>query len=274
MTAYQIIACDMDETLLSSDATICRRNIEAIAAARRAGVKFVPATGRGYASLEGVLKSTGLWQQEKEYVISFNGCCITENKSNRRLYWNPLPFTTAAALYEKGIAYGLCLHAYTANTVYIYRPSTAKIHFLNGRMAFTETTERSLDFLAGQDIVKLIYMHPDMTYLQNLQKELQPLLRSVCVSFSSNRYLEFANEGVTKAAALYKLADLLHVPYAETLAIGDNINDAAMLRAAGLGVGVANLHEAIREDCDVVTAATNNEGAVAEAITRFVLNHT
>ncbi|ERT60473.1 hypothetical protein HMPREF1250_0694 [Megasphaera vaginalis (ex Srinivasan et al. 2021)] len=29
-----------------------------------------------------------------------------------------------------------------------------------------------------------------------------------------------------------------------------------------------------REDCDVVTAATNNEGAVAEAITRFVLNHT
>ena len=27
---YKIIACDMDETLLSSDATICRRNIEAM----------------------------------------------------------------------------------------------------------------------------------------------------------------------------------------------------------------------------------------------------
>ena len=27
---YKIIACDMDETLLSSDATICRRNIEAV----------------------------------------------------------------------------------------------------------------------------------------------------------------------------------------------------------------------------------------------------
>ena len=33
----------MDETLLSSDASICRRNIEAIAKAKAQGVKFVPA---------------------------------------------------------------------------------------------------------------------------------------------------------------------------------------------------------------------------------------
>ena len=30
MNNYKIIACDIDETLLSSDATICQRNIEAI----------------------------------------------------------------------------------------------------------------------------------------------------------------------------------------------------------------------------------------------------
>ena len=44
---YKIIACDMDETLLSSDATICQRNIEAITAPIAKGVKFVPCTGRG-----------------------------------------------------------------------------------------------------------------------------------------------------------------------------------------------------------------------------------
>lgn len=33
MNNHKIIACDMDETLLSSDATICQRNIEAIAKA-------------------------------------------------------------------------------------------------------------------------------------------------------------------------------------------------------------------------------------------------
>ena len=45
MTAYKIIACDMDETLLSSDASICQRNIEIIQKAVAQGVKFVPCTG-------------------------------------------------------------------------------------------------------------------------------------------------------------------------------------------------------------------------------------
>ena len=57
MPAYKIIACDMDETLLSSDASICQRNIEAIQKAVSQGVKFVPCTGRGFRSVEGVLTS-------------------------------------------------------------------------------------------------------------------------------------------------------------------------------------------------------------------------
>ena len=55
------------------------------------------------------------------------------------------------------------------------------------------------------------------------------------------------------------------------MAIGDNINDIEMLEAAGLSVGVHNLNPVIRKYCDVVTDATNNEGAVAEAIERFIL---
>ena len=44
-----------------------------------------------------------------------------------------------------------------------------------------------------------------------------------------------------------------------------------MLKAAGLSIGVRNLNPAIRQYCDVVTDATNNEGAVAEAIEKYVL---
>ena len=79
------------------------------------------------------------------------------------------------------------------------------------------------------------------------------------------------HKGVNKGAGLWKLADLLGVPHAETIAIGDNINDIDMLKAAGLAVGVHNLNPVIRKYCDVVTSATNNEGAVAEAIEKYVL---
>ena len=79
------------------------------------------------------------------------------------------------------------------------------------------------------------------------------------------------HKGVTKGVGLLQLARFLHVQPVETMAIGDNINDIEMLKAAGLSIGVHNLNPVIRTYCDVVTDATNNEGAVAEAIERFVL---
>ena len=48
---YRLIACDLDETLFQSDRTISQENLEAIRALDKAGVKFVPATGRGYNSV-------------------------------------------------------------------------------------------------------------------------------------------------------------------------------------------------------------------------------
>ena len=100
---------------------------------------------------------------------------------------------------------------------------------------------------------------------------MMPLLDDIKVNFSSNRYIEFMHKNVTKGVGLLKLADMLGVKHEETMAIGDNINDIEMLEAAGLSVGVHNLNPVIRKYCDVVTDATNNEGAVAEAIERFIL---
>ena len=42
---YRIIACDLDETLLSSDHSVCKRNLEAIENARTAGVICVRGPG-------------------------------------------------------------------------------------------------------------------------------------------------------------------------------------------------------------------------------------
>ncbi|WP_444318409.1 HAD-IIB family hydrolase, partial [Megasphaera sp.] len=111
----------------------------------------------------------------------------------------------------------------------------------------------------------------DYDYLQQIHAEIRPLLDAITVSFSSNRYIEFMHKGVNKGAGLWKLADILGVAHEETMAIGDNINDIDMLKAAGLSVGVHNLNPVIRRYCDVVTDATNNEGAVAEAIEKYVL---
>ncbi len=272
MPTYKIIACDMDETLLSSDASICRRNIEAIAKAKAQGVKFVPCTGRGFRSVEGVLKTLNLFDEAGQYVIGFNGASITENKGHRSLFWDPIPFDLADRIYRKSASYGLCMHIYTRDTVYISDVTPDEEDFLRGRMAYVPTTEKTLDFLRGkEEVCKLIIMNTDYSRLQEIHAEMKPLLDDITVSFSSNRYIEFMHKGVTKGVALLKLAAMLGVQPEETMAIGDNINDIEMLQAAGLSVGVHNLNPLIRQYCNVVTNATNNDGAVGEAIETFVL---
>ena len=106
---YRIIACDMDETLLGKDKKVSQRNREAIAAAREAGVKFVPNTGRGFASIQGTLEELGLRNKANEYVISFNGGAITENAGNRLIHAIALPFAKAEELYRRGIDYDVCI---------------------------------------------------------------------------------------------------------------------------------------------------------------------
>lgn len=269
---YKIIACDMDETLLSSDATICQRNIDAIKKAIAKGVKFVPCTGRGFRSIEGVLKTLDLYEQAGQYVIGFNGASITENKGSRSLFWDPIPFDLADQLFRRCCTYGQCMHIYTRDVVYITNITPDEEAFLHGRMGYVPVETESLDFIRGkEEVCKLIVTNTDYEYLQQIHAEIRPLLDDITVSFSSNRYIEFMHRGVNKGAGLWKLADLLGVPYGETLAIGDNINDTDMLKAAGLSVGVHNLNPIIRPYCDVVTDATNDEGAVAEAIEKYVL---
>lgn len=268
---YRLITCDLDETLLNTEKKVPAANVEAIAAARKEGVKFVCTIGRGFPSIQGTLQEIGTVDQPEEYTISFNGGVITENRDNRILHMEPMDFDLAKEIFRRGIAYDVCAHVYTPDTVWVYHINPGEIGFLQGRMEFREFTDTSLDFLEGQTIIKVLFENTDYSYLKSMEDMFHDIRNLVDISYSSNRYLEFNKKGVNKGAALLRLAELLEIPQSETIAIGDNFNDLSMIRTAGLGVGVANTHPDMNELCDVILSRTNDEGAVAEAIERFVL---
>ena len=257
---YKIIACDLDETLLSDDRSISKENIEAIQKAKELGVKFVPATGRGYNTVDGTLKELGLYDLENEYVISYNGGAISENKGSKLLHFEGITFEKASEL-----------HVYTKDMVYAYKFVQEEINYLAGRMEVKEIFDDHIDFLKGQEIVKVLYMNTDYGYLKKIEDDLKDITGDLDVSYSSNRYIEFNHQGVNKGQGLKKLADILGVDIKETIAVGDNFNDLSMIKVAGLGVGVQNTVEDMKKECDVITKATNNENAVAEVINKYIL---
>ena len=273
---YRLIACDLDETLLDHAGDVPPRVREAVAAARERGVRFVLATGRPFVSTHRTLDQLGLLGRSGEYVISFNGGVITENSDELPLTSCSLDPATAEELYERGIRLGLCMHVYTLDTVYVYNYVPEERAYIEGRMRILETDATTLAFLREKDepVVKLLYMSFDADLLRSLEAELarEGVTTGLDVCYSSNRYLEFNAPGVNKGVGLLELARRLGVPREETMAIGDNSNDVPMIVAAGLGVAVANATEETRAAADYVCQSDNEEGAVAEAIERFVLD--
>lgn len=270
---YKLIASDMDETLLNDQHAICQRNIDLIMKAKKKGVKFVPATGRGFMSIQHDLKTLGLYDEIGEYVISFNGGALTENKDNRLLYFQGLSFEKTKEIFEFGLQCDVCQHVYTKDKLYVFNLSESEAERIKNQKVECEImSENSIDFLKDTPISKILYQNIDVPYLMSLEPQMKHIWEGECaVSYSSNRYMEFNKIGVDKGQGLIHLAEILGIDIADTIAVGDNYNDMPMLNVAGLSVACANAVDDVKKACDITTDADNNEGAIAEIIEKYIL---
>ena len=272
---YKLIVSDLDETLLNDDHLVGQRNHDAILKARKEhGIKFVPATGRGFMQIQPELKELGLNDLEGEYVISFNGGALSENKGIRVIEFKGLPFAKMKEIFEAGLNFDVCQHIYTPDTVYVFNLSDSeKKRLAELKLEVVYCQENNVDFLKDTPVAKILYQNEDVPYLMSLEEKLKPITDGcVAVSYSSNRYMEFNALGVDKGQGLIDLANKLGIDIKDTIAVGDNYNDISMLKVAGLAVAANNAVDDVKAICDYVTEANNNEGVVAEVIERFIDN--
>lgn len=273
MMGYKLIACDMDETLLNDHHEICQRNIDMIKRLKPLGVKFVIATGRGYQSVQNDLKLLDLFDEEDEYVISFNGGALTENKNNTLFDFQGLSFDKMKEIFEFGLGLDVCIHVHTKDKLYVYCLSDSEaLRIKNQKVDCVIMEENTVDFLKDEPISKILYQNIDVPYLMSLEPLMKDIIEGYCsVSYSSSRYMEFNGLGVDKGQGLVHLAKLLNIDLKDTIAVGDNYNDISMFKVAGLSVAARNAVDDVKEICDYVCRADNNEGVLAEVIEEFIL---
>ena len=82
--------------------------------------------------------------------------------------------------------------------------------------------------------------------------------------------IECVARGIDKGWGIEYLADYYGIPLSQVIAMGDSFNDAAMIKAAGLGVAMGNSPEPIKKLADVV-ADDNNADGVAKIIEKYCL---
>ena len=106
--------------------------------------------------------------------------------------------------------------------------------------------------------------------LERVLSELEPLK---CISYpmSANRYYEITQEGANKGRSLQILCEHLGLSMDDVFAIGDDSNDIAMLKIAGISVAMGNAHQAVRDAARFQTEK-NTEHGFAHAIYKYVIS--
>lgn len=269
----KLILSDLDETLLNDDGTIHPDNITAVQKFVQQGGYFVPNTGRSYKSVFGTLATLGLNRQEKQYVVSYNGGAIVEvhsDGSEKIVAQHGMSLNLAKEIFKLGqIQNDIDTHIYTLDRLFIHNISSADQAYMSERsVPYVEMPNDDLNFLSHEKpIMKVIFEHTDHEVLRAIDKAVnQELADQVLTTYSSDRYVEFNPKGSDKGSTGLELADLLGITHNEVAALGDSLNDASQIKAAGVGVAVANAKPEIKAIANLILDKTNNEGAVAEFI--------
>ena len=88
---------------------------------------------------------------------------------------------------------------------------------------------------------------------------------------STPYFLEFSNPEGSKYCAVKFLQQYWNIKEEETMTIGDQNNDIALLEAGGVKVAMGNASEELKSVANYITDSVHNDGFV-KAVEKFVLN--
>lgn len=272
---YKLIASDLDETFLDSAHRIPAPNIDALKRLRELGVLFVPSSGRPYRSIMANFADVDPELMRDTYVISYNGGFINRFGDPEPLLSTLIDRASVEFLYRYGVEHRLAMHIYTDEddifTQLLPPEEEDYVRSIEGVVPLGDDV-CDLTFADGKQLVKILYMDTDFAHCKRLGAELAPRLdpAKIDITYSSARYVEFVPAGVNKGTGLAHLAEMLGVDIADTIGFGDAANDIDMLKAAGLGVGVANVSDDARPYCGLVLDTTGGAGALPELVRRVI----
>lgn len=279
---YQLLAIDLDGTLLDDRGRVSEANRKAIAAAREAGAMVVPCTGRGWRESHAILRDV----PELDTGVFVTGAVVAEVATGRSIDFSVIePHLAhelvehlrrepeAVLVYREAQIVG---HDYlvtgegtlTPETQWWFQMSGANVHFQRHVAADDLHHALRVGMVAGSDRLPTLTQRIAERFDGRIQMHHFPTTAGDAGSGDAH-VLEIFADGVDKWRGLRWLAEAYEVSPDRIAAIGDQVNDVSMVRGAACGIAMGNAVGPLRDVADRVTEP-NTEDGVARAIGRLL----
>ncbi len=239
----------------------------AVARARALGVTVTLATGRMFSALLPFARQLGITAP----TLAYQGGWIQQPGDETPLYRVPLPRDPAEATLALAQEQGWHTVLYADGRIYLQemRESPDFYHDLLG--SDFQLVDGWAEVLDDHQIDKVLFV-ANPAEIPAMGERLRVRLDETARVFRSHaRFIEVVPQNVDKGRGLAWLARHLNVEQAETMAVGDQENDVAMVAWGGVGVAMGNAVPAVQAVADWIAPPLSEHGA-AVALERFVLS--
>lgn len=271
----QLIALDLDGTLLDSQKRLSPRNKSVLSECIRRGIEIVPCTGRIWNGVPAFIREfPGI-----HYAITTNGAVVEDVVNHKVIKETKMSCQKAIQLMELGKQF------HTMYDVYVGTRGIGELRFRDRLGEFGIPPQVQKMLLDTRNFVpdaiahimqlnchaeKVNYFFSDMEERKRAKAALEAR-GDVTISSSFPYNLEINEIGATKGNGILTLAEYLGLDLQQTMGFGDGENDLTMMQMAGTGVAMGNAVDCLKEAADYVTV-TNDEDGVAAAIETLILN--
>lgn len=259
----RLVVTDLDGTLLdASGGRVSGRNADALRRVEEAGARVVIATGRPIWWLSPVIEAgfTGI-------AVCMNGAVVYDIGAGEVVAASPMAPSAmrsfVAGLEGQTGGFGLAVERLGTSIAECWSEAHYDHPWGIGQFQITDRAS-----LLAEPAAKLLVSGPgDSRSLAVAARAAQ--VDEVAITYSSDAgLLEVAAAGVSKGAALARLAVAWGIEPAEVVAFGDMPNDLEMLHWAGHGVAMANAHPDLLAIASEV-APHHDEDGVAAVLERW-----
>ena len=250
----QLVALDVDGTVVDRNGALPDAVGEAIDLVIAAGVPVVLSTGRAWHGTQPVVDQLGL---PPGLSVCSNGAVIVgypPQEIVKAITFDPRDVIAKVEEFAPGtlIAVEEIGRGYRLNE-----------HFPGGDLT-GEMIIEDLEQLSSRPVTRIILRDPARSVDDFIMLANHLGLHGVTYFVGWSAWLDIAPEGVNKATALAEVAMHLGINAADVLAFGDGRNDIEMLRWAGRGVAIGDAPPEVQTAADDVAPMFADGGPVAE----------
>jgi Cof subfamily protein (haloacid dehalogenase superfamily) len=263
----RLVAVDLDGTLLKSSDSVLPKIIIDLANKlnhHKYDVRLTVATGRTLNGVKSLLDTLPI--RKDTPIILYNGNVIL-NKRFELININKINSDALVSLINIVYKYNVKMIAYSYDWFVGNEPKEHAYGWAKQNRTELDYNKLEIQWCEQNDCIDEISPSAIVIYTQDCNEITQQLtydlnnINSISYSFGKN-YIEVLPKNSNKGTALTYVADRLSLSREQVLAIGDNDNDAEMLRWAGIGVAVESASELAINSSDYVAKRGVIEGAV------------